>query len=159
MEGWRSDEMARQWRWIMDPKEDPNTIVLDLSGWDRPENANEIYISDFDSMITSITPTPTPTITIGDSTSWNWSGDTITLGDVRPSSKITLEGAGADIEVNGESLMSMIRGIQDRLNILTPDKELEREWDELRILREQYESKLAECREKSRAWNALKQSG
>lgn len=145
----------------MDPaKDDSNTITLDLSHWDQPENANEIYISDFDSMITAITPTPVPTITIGDSTSFNWSADTITLGELNPSSsKITLHGDNADIEVNGESLMSMIRGIQDRLNILTPDRELEQQWDELRVLREQYDAKLAECREKSRAWRALQQSG
>ena len=141
----------------MDSREDPNTIILDMSNWDEPNAASEIYISDFDSMITSITPTPT--ITIGDSTSFNWSADTITLGDLTPSSKITLTGEDADIQVNGESLMSMIRGIQDRLNILTPDRELEKEWDDLRQLREQYEAKLEECREKSRAWQALKQSG
>ena len=141
----------------MDSREDPNTIILDLSNWDEPRAASEIYISDFDSMITSITPTPT--ITIGDSTSFNWSADTITLGDIAPSNTITLTGEDADIQVNGESLMSMIRGIQDRLNILTPDRELEQEWTELREIREQYEAKLAECREKSQAWRALQQQG
>lgn len=145
----------------MDSEKDLNTITIDLTGWDQPHAANEIFISDFDSMITSITPTPVPTITIGDSTSWNWNSDTITLGDPQPqgSGKIKLDGHDADIEINGESLLTMIRGIQDRLNILTPDRELEQEWEELRTLREQYEAKLAECREKSRAWNALKQSG
>ena len=141
----------------MDSREDPNTIILDLSNWDEPRAASEIYISDFDSMITSITPTPT--ITIGDSTSFNWSADTITLGDIAPSNTITLTGEDADIQVNGESLMGMIRGIQDRLNILTPDRELEQEWTELREIREQYEAKLAECREKSQAWRALQQQG
>lgn len=140
----------------MDSRKDNNSITLDLSDWDQPHAANEISISDFDSMITTITPTPVPTITIGDSTSWNWSADTITLGNPQPSGKITLEGDGADIEINGESLMTMIRGIQDRLNILTPDRELEQEWEELRDLREQYEAKLAECRQKSTAWKALK---
>lgn len=143
----------------MDTKEDPDTIVLDLSQWDEPHAASEIYISDFDSMITTITPTPVPTITIGDSTSWNWSADTITLDGIQPSNTLTINGENADIEINGESLMSMIRGIQDRLNILSPDRELEQEWDELRVIREQYEAKLAECREKSRAWRALQQQG
>lgn len=140
----------------MDSKEDLNTIILDLSSWDQPNAASEIFISDFDCMIT---PTPTPTITISDQGSYNWSSDTISLGDLKQSSTLSLNGEGADIEVNGESLMGMIRGIQDRLNILTPDRELEQEWDELRVIREQYEAKLAECREKSRAWNALKQHG
>jgi hypothetical protein len=77
----------------------------------------------------------------------------------QPSSKIQLNGDDADIEVNGQSLMSMIQGIQDRLNILCPDPEMEQEWNDLRAIRDQYEAKLAECREKSRAWKALKQSG
>lgn len=140
----------------MDAKEDPNTIILDLTNWDQPNAASEIYISDFDTMITTISPTPGPTFTVGDSTSWNWSADTITLGDAQPSGTISLRGENADIEINGESLMTMIRGIQDRLNILTPDRELEQEWQELKDLREQYEAKLAECREKSTAWKALK---
>lgn len=145
----------------MDSAKETNTITLDLTHWDQPNNANEIFISDFDSMISTVTPTPVPTITIGDSTSWNWGADTITLGDPQPqgSGKIKLDGHDADIEINGESLLTMIRGIQDRLNILTPDRALEQEWQELKDLREQYEAKLAECRAKSRAWNALKQSG
>lgn len=143
----------------MDSRKDNDSITLDLSNWDQPNAANEIFISDFDSMITTVTPTPVPSITIGDSTSWNWNSDTITLGDIQPTAKLSLEGEDADIEINGESLLAMIRGIQDRLNILTPDRELEQEWHELKDLRQQYEAKLAECREKSKAWKALKQSG
>lgn len=145
----------------MDSRKDHDSITLDLANWDQPDAANEISISDFDSMITTITPTPVPAITIGDSTSWNWGSDTITLGDPQPqgSGKIKLDGHDADIEINGKSLLAMIRGIQDRLNILTPDRELEQEWQELKDLREQYEAKLAECREKSCAWRALQQQG
>ena len=143
----------------MDPDKNHDTITLDLTYWDQPNAANEIYVSDFDSMITTITPitpTPVPSITIGDSTSWNWNADTITMSEIQPTAKLSLDGEDADIEINGESLLAMIRGIQDRLNILTPDRELEKEWQELRDLREQYEAKLAECREKSTAWKALK---
>ena len=53
----------------------------------------------------------------------------------------------------------MIRDIQERLNILCPDPDMEAEWEELRAIREQYEAKLAECKEKSRAWKALQQKG
>lgn len=143
----------------MDTKEDPNTIILDLTNWDQPNAASEIFISDFDNMITTISPTPAPTFTVGDSTAWNWNSDTITLGHSEPSGTITLKGEHADIDINGVSLMETLRGIQDRLNILTPDPDMEKEWSELRALREQYEAKLAECREKSRAWQALKQAG
>jgi hypothetical protein len=88
----------------------------------------------------------------------------ITWQDLSPttlthSNKISLQGDDADIEINGESVVSMLREIRDRLNILQVSEEMEAEWDELRALREQYEAKLSECREKSRAWAALKQAG
>ena len=73
--------------------------------------------------------------------------------------KITLTGENADIEINGESLCDMIRGIQDSLNILCPDPEMEQEWNELKELRKAYDTKLAECREKSRVWKSLQQKG
>ena len=50
----------------------------------------------------------------------------------------------------------MLKEIRDRLNILQVSEEMEKEWDELRELREQYEAKLAECREKSQMWSTLK---
>lgn len=73
------------------------------------------------------------------------------------SGTIQLTGENADIKVNDESLLSMIKEIQDRLSILKPDPKMEAEWDELREIREQYERKLAECKAKSRTWAALKQ--
>lgn len=83
-----------------------------------------------------------------------WTTD-LTINNVKPSGTISLKGEDADININGESLMTMIRGIQDRLNILCPDPEMEGEWEELRELRKQYDAKLAECREKSRMWKTL----
>jgi len=77
----------------------------------------------------------------------------------KPSAKISLEGDDADIDINGRSLMKTLDAIQDRLNMLRPDPEMEAEWDELQTLRDQYEEKLKQCREKSRAWKALKQQG
>ena len=76
----------------------------------------------------------------------------------RSSGRITLNGADADIEINGESVVGMLKDIRDRLNILQVSEQMEAEWDELRVLREQYEAKLSECREKSRVWAALKQT-
>ena len=99
---------------------------------------------------------------ISPTTVWTTSGTNGTWSDLsraNPSSKISLTGEDADIEINGESLCDMIRGIQERLNILCPDPGMEAEWEELRTIREQYEAKMAECREKSRAWKALQQKG
>ena len=52
--------------------------------------------------------------------------------------KIRLDGEGADIEVNGWSLIDAVKKIEERLNILHPNTELETEWAELKTLGEQY---------------------
>jgi hypothetical protein len=73
------------------------------------------------------------------------------------SAKISLKGAGADIDIDGVSLVDTLKGIQDRLNILRPSVELESEWNELQELGERYRQLEAEFEEKSRVWKALKQ--
>jgi hypothetical protein len=52
--------------------------------------------------------------------------------------KIKLDGADADIDVNGVSLWRTIQEISNRLNIMHVNPELETEWAELRALGEQY---------------------
>ena len=75
--------------------------------------------------------------------------------DTMGSSKIRLTGDDADIEINGESVVSVLRDIRDRLGILKVSEEMEQEWDDLRALREQYEAKLTECRAKRQTWKKL----
>jgi hypothetical protein len=85
--------------------------------------------------------------------------DTISVSDImtiQPNNTIQVNGEGADIVVNGESLMDTLRGIQDRLNILRPNTELEAEWDELRELGDQYRKLEAQFAEKTKMWSALK---
>ena len=52
--------------------------------------------------------------------------------------KIRLEGADADIEINGVSLWRTMQEISNRLNIMHVNPELETQWAELRELGEQY---------------------
>ena len=52
--------------------------------------------------------------------------------------KIRLEGADADIEINGVSLWATMQEISNRLNIMHTNPELETQWSELRELGEQY---------------------
>lgn len=73
------------------------------------------------------------------------------------SGRISLTGEKADIEVNGISVMDTLKVIQERLNILTPNPELEAEWEELRVLGEQYRALEKKCKEKIDIWNKLKQ--
>lgn len=81
----------------------------------------------------------------------NWSTSTST------SSKIRLDGPEADIEINGESMIDMLRRIEQRLNILTPNPELESEWEELRALGEQYRALEKHIEEKMKTWQRLSQ--
>lgn len=127
-----------------------------------PIGADSAYTYDFGCMDSNLA---WPTINVS-STGTSGAAPTITINDTiwsngwnDSSGTISLRGENADIDVNGVSLMDTIRGIQDRLNMLSPDAEMEAEWDELREIRAQYEAKLQECREKSRAWRALQQSG
>jgi hypothetical protein len=81
---------------------------------------------------------------------------TINPYTINQSAKIQLNGKGADIEVNGESLMTMLHRIEERLNILTPNTKLEEEWEELKALGEQYRRLEQHIKNKQATWDRLK---
>ena len=72
------------------------------------------------------------------------------------SGKMALKGDGADIDINGKSLKAWMEKVEERLNILTPNPELEQEWDELHRLGERYRKLEKKCKEKAEVWNKLK---
>jgi flagellar motility protein MotE (MotC chaperone) len=69
---------------------------------------------------------------------------------------MSLKGDKADLEINGKSLTTWMERVEERLNILTPNPELEKEWDELRRLGERYRKLEKKCKEKTEVWNKLK---
>jgi hypothetical protein len=75
---------------------------------------------------------------------------------VNQSGTIDLRGESADININGVSLNETLRAIQDRLNILKPNKELEGDWDQLRELGERYRELEKQFTEKQKMWDTLK---
>jgi hypothetical protein len=75
---------------------------------------------------------------------------------INSSPKIRLDGEGADIEVNGVSLMDMIEKIEQRLNILHPNEKLEAEWEELRELGNRYRELEQHIKDKQATWDRLK---
>jgi hypothetical protein len=95
----------------------------------------------------------------GISVPWTSTGsNTITLDhswNKPASAKIKLDGPEADIEVNGESLMTMLRNIEQRLNILKPNPDLESEWNELRELGDQYRALEDKIQAKMKTWDAI----
>ena len=125
---------------------------------------------DLSSSITMASPTYTisspPTISISgggansSNTMWTtntttgWNG--ISAVDMKPSGTITLKGEDADIDINGKSLMKTLEALEDRLNMMVPNPELEKEWDDLKKLGNRYRKLEAKCKEKAKMWNKLK---
>ena len=73
-----------------------------------------------------------------------------------PNGTLDLRGEGADVRINGVSLTGVLKNIEERLNILRPNKELEAEWHQLRELGDQYRRLETKLKEKSLMWNKLK---
>jgi len=75
---------------------------------------------------------------------------------VNQSGSIEIQGEGADIKINGKSMVTWMEKVEERLNILTPNPELEKDWDELQELGERYRALEKQCKEKAQMWAALK---
>jgi hypothetical protein len=84
-----------------------------------------------------------------------WISTTNTLS-VEQSGTIELRGENPDIKMNGKSMVTWMEKVEERLNILTPNPELEKEWDELRRLGQRYRALEKKCKEKAQMWAALK---
>jgi hypothetical protein len=80
---------------------------------------------------------------------------TSTLGQVS-APKIQLNGEGADVEVNGWSLVAAVKRIEERLGLYQPNPELEAEWSELQDLGEQYRKLEKYIKDKQATWDRLK---
>ena len=61
-----------------------------------------------------------------------------TFANTQPSNTVHIQGENADLLIDDKSLKTWIEKVENRLNILTPNPELEKEWDELRRLGERY---------------------
>ena len=113
------------------------------------------YDTNYSTIPASISITSGP---IGQNTIWttNTGGYTIGQGNTQPSNNIHIKGADADLVINDKSMRTWMEKVEERLNILTPNPELEKEWDQLRRLGERYRKLEKKCQEKSDAWNKLK---
>ena len=75
---------------------------------------------------------------------------------VGQSGTIEIKGEDADIKINGKSMKTWMEAVEERLNILTPNPELEQDWDDLRRLGERYRKLEQKCKDKAKMWEALK---
>ena len=109
---------------------------------------------------TAITGTAYPNVTTNIGSPYTFSAGTNTAPwftqGAMTAPKIKLDGEGADIVVNGHSLVDAINSINDRLNCLQINPALEKEWDELRALGDQYRELEQQILEKQATWDRLK---
>ena len=141
-----------------------NCITVTLPSWDDNSVAKDsICISSGGSDSITLTGFPESNVVIGGGYTVPW---TTSTGDANvgtwgnwsnhASGKIKLDGPDADIELNGESLMTMLKNIEQRLNILKPNEKLESEWEELRVLGDQYRALEKHILAKQATWDKLK---
>jgi len=86
----------------------------------------------------------------------NTGGYTFANQNIQPSNTVHIKGKNADLLINDKSLNTWMEKVEERLNILTPNPEMEAEWDQLRRLGERYRKLEKKCREKADVWNKLK---
>ena len=141
-----------------------------ISSQDYDFQTVDLSTVDLSSSITMASPVFTissaPTITIGSSganisnnmwttnTTTGWNGTS--AADLNQSGMLSLKGKNADIDINGKSLMKTLEALEERLNIMVPNPELEKEWDDLKKLGNRYRKLEKKCREKAEMWNKLK---
>jgi hypothetical protein len=79
-------------------------------------------------------------------------------GTSATSGKLNLLGEDADLVINGKSLTATLQALEERLNILVPNQELEKEWAELKKLGDAYRELEADLKEKAAMWQALQKT-
>ena len=72
--------------------------------------------------------------------------------------KLNLDGDQADVVINGKSLVDTLLALEERLNILVPNTELEKEWAELKQLGDAYRKLEQDLTEKAAMWQVLQKT-
>jgi len=155
---------------------DLDSITINLSDYDHA-HSDSVYTMGTTDTITLSSLTDSNVI-VGGGYSVPWTTTSGTSGVINPntspytfsagtntapwftqsptSAKINLEGKDADIVINGSSLVDAINSIKDRLNCLQINPELEKEWEELGALGDQYRRLEKHILEKQATWDRLK---
>jgi hypothetical protein len=110
---------------------------------------------------TGIWTTTSPGTSIGVGSPGMWTTSPIYTtgtggGGTLQSGKVHIQGENADLVIGDKSMKAWMEKVEERLNILTPNPELEKEWDDLRKLGERYRKLEKKCQEKALVWKKLK---
>ena len=101
-------------------------------------------------------PNTTPYYSTGSALGANWGAGTnpwVSNITTTHAGRMELNGDNADLIINGVSLMEIL---QDRLNIMVPNPELEKEWAELKRLGDRYRKLEKKLKEQGDMWAKLK---
>ena len=129
--------------WDLDQGKDADTYSIDLSSYSSVSLTSPYTVSsgiNFPNAVYTTASTGSP-----------WVQSPPMAGP-----KIRLEGADADIEINGVSLWRTMQEISNRLNIMHVNPELETQWAELRELGEQYRKLEQHIKDKQATFDRIK---
>lgn len=142
----------------MDKTKERTRLEEILAEWDQDDQDNTITVS---SSLNPSSITSPYTVTLGSNfpnAIYTTAGTATTpwFQHNPTGAKIQLDGANADITVNGWSLVDAVKRIEERLGLYQPNPELEREWEDLRALGEQYRRLEQHIRDKQATFDRLK---
>jgi len=137
-------------KWTADPIDPFTTYSISSGGTFSPSYGAvpNVAISGSTMNTTGISPVWTTNTTAGQ---YSFTGQ-----NIQPNNTVHIRGKDADLLINDKSLKTWMEKVEERLNILTPNPEMEKEWDDLRKLGERYRKLEKKCREKADVWKRLK---
>ena len=152
------DPRISDWTWRADPIEPLTTVSISNGSTGSPYYGAvpNVHIGGMSATGINVSPVWT-TANAGK----NWTTTTnntggYTFANTQPSNTVRIQGEDADLLINDKSLKTWMEKVEERLNILTPNPELEKEWDQLRKLGERYRKLEKKCQEQSDMWKKLK---
>jgi hypothetical protein len=147
------DPRMSDWSWNADPIDPFTTYSVSGGGTSHPSYGAmpNVHIGGMSATGINVTTSPVWTTTTN-----NTGGYTFANQNIQPNNTVHIKGENADLLINDKSLKTWMEKVEERLNILTPNPEMEKEWDQLRKLGERYRKLEKKCKEKSDMWNKLK---
>jgi len=144
------DPIISDWSWKADPIDPFTTYSISSGGTSHPSYGAMPNVSIGGMSATGINVTsPVWTTTTNNTGGY-------TFANTQPSNTVHIRGKDADLLIDDKSLKIWMERVEERLNILTPNPELEAEWDQLRKLGARYRKLEKRCQEKADVWNKLK---
>jgi hypothetical protein len=146
------DSRLYDWSWKTDPIDPFTTYSISSGGTSHPSYGAMPNVSIDGMSATGINVTTSPIWTTN-TTAGQYS---FTGQNIQPNNTVHIRGEDSDLLIDDKSLKIWMEKVEERLNILTPNPELEKEWDQLRRLGERYRKLEKKCREKADMWKKLK---